>query len=478
MRSRTPRGLPGALAFDAVVAGVSGYDGRVYGLAAAAAGDAVLLRARCADRPRRRAGRRAGVVVIAGTGSVVYARDGVDSGRTLGGWGFLFGDEGSAFRYRARGACRRSCARTTTASRSAARRRQPASSSGARRCASLRAPSMPARSRAIGWRPSHRRHSGSIAFARLRDRGADRLAELIAAAASRAVPRRRSPSSAASLPTRFPRPAFRAVLAAVPGARIVRARHDPAPAPSCSPTASSARGSGAADELARDPPRRTDRLGAGLAAARRSTIRPSSPRWRRAAARRRRRRRAHRRAVEYLRAVRARVELPIVGLIKREYAGLRPVHYADVGRGARDRRGRRRDRRIRCHRAPRPAATTLGGRSLRDSRGRTLAMADCATAADALCAQRRGRRHRGDDALRIHRRDGRPPRSRRSILVRELAKLRRVYRSAKAGSTRRPTCAPRSMPEPMRSSSAPRSRTSIGSCASLQGLPTELLKPV
>jgi N-acetylglucosamine kinase-like BadF-type ATPase len=42
-------------------------------------------------------GGRAGVVVIAGTGSVVYGDDGAGWSCTLGGWGFLFGDEGSAF---------------------------------------------------------------------------------------------------------------------------------------------------------------------------------------------------------------------------------------------------------------------------------------------------------------------------------------------------------------------------------------------
>jgi N-acetylglucosamine kinase-like BadF-type ATPase len=42
-------------------------------------------------------GGRPGVVVIAGTGSVVYARDENGLSQTLGGWGFLFGDEGSAF---------------------------------------------------------------------------------------------------------------------------------------------------------------------------------------------------------------------------------------------------------------------------------------------------------------------------------------------------------------------------------------------
>ena len=39
----------------------------------------------------------AGVIVIAGTGSVVHGT--AEDGRswTLGGWGYLFGDEGSAF---------------------------------------------------------------------------------------------------------------------------------------------------------------------------------------------------------------------------------------------------------------------------------------------------------------------------------------------------------------------------------------------
>lgn len=83
--------------FEAIVAGVSGYDGRVYGRMPALPADrAVLLH----DTPIAHAGAlagRPGVVVIAGTGSVVFGRD--DAGRswTLGGWGFLFGDEGSAF---------------------------------------------------------------------------------------------------------------------------------------------------------------------------------------------------------------------------------------------------------------------------------------------------------------------------------------------------------------------------------------------
>jgi N-acetylglucosamine kinase-like BadF-type ATPase len=83
--------------FDAIVAGVSGYDGRVYGRMPALPSQRALL---LHDTPIAHAGAlggRPGVVIIAGTGSVVFGRD--DDGRswTLGGWGFLFGDEGSAF---------------------------------------------------------------------------------------------------------------------------------------------------------------------------------------------------------------------------------------------------------------------------------------------------------------------------------------------------------------------------------------------
>lgn len=82
--------------FEAIVAGVSGYEGRVYGrMPELPATRFVLMH----DAPVAHAGAlggRPGIVVIAGTGSVVYASDG-ERGWTLGGWGYLFGDEGSAF---------------------------------------------------------------------------------------------------------------------------------------------------------------------------------------------------------------------------------------------------------------------------------------------------------------------------------------------------------------------------------------------
>lgn len=40
---------------------------------------------------------RPGVIVIAGTGSVAFGRDSTDREARVGGWGYLFGDEGSGF---------------------------------------------------------------------------------------------------------------------------------------------------------------------------------------------------------------------------------------------------------------------------------------------------------------------------------------------------------------------------------------------
>ncbi|MGA8097021.1 MAG: BadF/BadG/BcrA/BcrD ATPase family protein, partial [Candidatus Cybelea sp.] len=89
--------LPVETKFDAIVAGVSGYDGRVYGRSPELPSErAVLMH----DTPIAHAGAlggRSGVVVIAGTGSVVYGRNDEGWSCTIGGWGFLFGDEGSAF---------------------------------------------------------------------------------------------------------------------------------------------------------------------------------------------------------------------------------------------------------------------------------------------------------------------------------------------------------------------------------------------
>jgi glucosamine kinase len=91
-------GIPDQREFAAIVAGVSGYEGRVYGAEPELPTRSLVL---LHDAPIAHAGALGGapgVVVIAGTGSVVYSRDERDVERTYGGWGFCFGDEGSAFR--------------------------------------------------------------------------------------------------------------------------------------------------------------------------------------------------------------------------------------------------------------------------------------------------------------------------------------------------------------------------------------------
>ena len=89
--------LPADSRFDVIVAGVSGYEGRIYGLEPRLPAQRFVL---LHDAPVAHAGAlggEPGVVVIAGTGSAAYAvaRDGRT--RMQGGWGYLFGDEGSAF---------------------------------------------------------------------------------------------------------------------------------------------------------------------------------------------------------------------------------------------------------------------------------------------------------------------------------------------------------------------------------------------
>lgn len=80
-----------------IVAGVSGYEGRVYGRPPALPCDELVL---LHDAVIAHAGAfegGPGVAVIAGTGSVAYGVNEKGQTVTAGGWGYLFGDEGSAF---------------------------------------------------------------------------------------------------------------------------------------------------------------------------------------------------------------------------------------------------------------------------------------------------------------------------------------------------------------------------------------------
>ncbi len=90
-------GLPANQQFAAIVAGISGYEGRIVGVTPALPSQRVVI---MHDAPIAHAGALAGepgVVVIAGTGSTAYSVDPDGHAEQFGGWGYVFGDEGSAF---------------------------------------------------------------------------------------------------------------------------------------------------------------------------------------------------------------------------------------------------------------------------------------------------------------------------------------------------------------------------------------------
>ena len=90
-------GLPRDTRFAAVHAGLSGYDERFDGARPDLAADVVRVEH---DAPVALAGAvqtLPAVVVIAGTGSVAYGKTADGLSVRTGGWGYLFGDAGSAF---------------------------------------------------------------------------------------------------------------------------------------------------------------------------------------------------------------------------------------------------------------------------------------------------------------------------------------------------------------------------------------------
>jgi N-acetylglucosamine kinase-like BadF-type ATPase len=89
--------LPRDTRFEAVHVGLSGYDDDFDGARPAFAARVVRLQH---DAPVALAGAvhaRPAVVVIAGTGSVAYGENADGTSVRVGGWGYLFGDAGSAF---------------------------------------------------------------------------------------------------------------------------------------------------------------------------------------------------------------------------------------------------------------------------------------------------------------------------------------------------------------------------------------------
>jgi N-acetylglucosamine kinase-like BadF-type ATPase len=95
--ARNRAGLAHTTRFASIVAGVSGYEGRVHGRTPKLPADFLALVHDSENAHAGALGGDAGVVVIAGTGSIGFARSDDGESALVGGWGFLFGDEGSAF---------------------------------------------------------------------------------------------------------------------------------------------------------------------------------------------------------------------------------------------------------------------------------------------------------------------------------------------------------------------------------------------
>ncbi|MDQ6944661.1 MAG: ATPase, partial [Candidatus Eremiobacteraeota bacterium] len=97
LRALEAAGLPRDTRFAAVHAGLSGYDEHFDGVRPVFGSDTVRVQH---DAPVALAGAvqtLPAVVVIAGTGSVAYGRGAEGQSVRTGGWGYLFGDAGSAF---------------------------------------------------------------------------------------------------------------------------------------------------------------------------------------------------------------------------------------------------------------------------------------------------------------------------------------------------------------------------------------------
>ena len=84
-------------AFAAVVAGLSGYNGSVIGTAPKIKSDIFEMVHDTRIAHAAAFGGGEGVLVIAGTGSVAFGVDAEGAECRIGGWGYLFGDQGSAF---------------------------------------------------------------------------------------------------------------------------------------------------------------------------------------------------------------------------------------------------------------------------------------------------------------------------------------------------------------------------------------------
>lgn len=218
-------GIGADVRFDAIVAGISGYEGRIYGVPPDLPASTVSL---LHDAPIAHAGALSGepgVTVVAGTGSVVYATGG-PAERTLGGWGYLFGDEGGAFWF-----AREALATMMRRSDESVELRDETQAA----CTFFERPSLRAIARAV--------YAGEIgrarlaAFARealgfeslqqLAARGAQRLSGLVAEAVADGAPARIALSGGIFDDEAYRARVAAAILARVPEARVVPPAGDP-----------------------------------------------------------------------------------------------------------------------------------------------------------------------------------------------------------------------------------------------------------
>jgi N-acetylglucosamine kinase len=173
-------------------------------------------------------GGRTGVVVIAGTGSVVYTRDRQDVGHTLGGWGFLFGDEGSAFRI--------ACDALATLMRAEDDGDATLLQATHAACAFFGMPSLRrlargfyageiTRDRLAAYAPAALRFDR---FREMANRGADRLAKLACRAIDAGGTARVALAGGIFSDAAFGQRVRDGIRGAVPNAEIVEARHEPA----------------------------------------------------------------------------------------------------------------------------------------------------------------------------------------------------------------------------------------------------------
>jgi N-acetylglucosamine kinase-like BadF-type ATPase len=96
-RAAQSAALPANTRFEAIVAGISGYEGTVHSAAPELPTDRLVLVHDSRIAHYGAFGGRHGIITIAGTGSVVHGVNRSGESATIGGWGYVFGDQGSAF---------------------------------------------------------------------------------------------------------------------------------------------------------------------------------------------------------------------------------------------------------------------------------------------------------------------------------------------------------------------------------------------